>query len=346
MAKKLMCCFLTVFLLFSSKVDAHENSKPIEQANTNHFSCKEFINYHGEIVTLYPTYDYPELKLEEIKNTTLISLLKEKYNLSPLTNTNWDQYYNSMCLAMDDETLSSSFNEENNEFIELRNFFDIYENAFQNSEIKTALSKSLATDSVSINNVNIIYSFPQSYHDNHRKNKIRLDYVYKGFDSTQGINYADLNATSPNVTDYPRYSKDCTNFASQILDRGGARQSNTGNEYSGWWHTYRVNGRNKIHSTSRSWRVADTFAKYMGVGYTTCDNNSFCDNLRVGDFIGLDFNNDGDWNHMGFVTGIKLSQHAYRVAQHTSNYHKWTYESGNNWASQGSKGSKYGRIGR
>ena len=42
----------------------------------------------------------------------------------------------------------------------------------------------------------------------------------------------------------------------------------------------------------------------MGVGFTTHDNFDFSVNIQRGDFVSLDVDNDGDWDHMGFVTNV------------------------------------------
>lgn len=104
------------------------------------------------------------------------------------------------------------------------------------------------------------------------------------------------------------------------------------------------------HKHSISWIRADTFAKYMGVGYTTTSHSTFTNNIQKGDFIGADFGNDGDWNHMGFVTDKETTMsngyYDYKVAQHTSNYHEWTSSSNNGWDTIESDGGKYGRVRR
>lgn len=88
----------------------------------------------------------------------------------------------------------------------------------------------------------------------------------------------------------------------------------------------------------------------MGVGYTTTSHSSFSKNIAKGDFIAADFENDGDWNHMGFVTDKKSSQsngyYDYKVAQHTSNYHAWASSSTNGWDTIAGDGGKYGRVRR
>lgn len=58
---------------------------------------------------------------------------------------------------------------------------------------------------------------------------------------------------------------------------------------------------NTIHKHSISFIRADTFAKYMGIGYTTNNHKNFSQHLERGDIIGLDKQNNGDRDHMAFV---------------------------------------------
>ena len=108
------------------------------------------------------------------------------------------------------------------------------------------------------------------------------------------------------------------------------------------------------HTHSQSWTVADVFARYMGIGYTTSSHTSFSENIRKGDYIAADFDSDGDWDHMGFVTDYNARAacystgdfNDYKVAQHTNNYHRWTSSSNNNWDTIGPTGGKYARVRR
>lgn len=106
-----------------------------------------------------------------------------------------------------------------------------------------------------------------------------------------------------------------------------------------------------IHHYSNSWVGADTFAKYMGVGFTTKSHKTFSSNIQAGDFIAYDEESDGDWQHMGFVTAkgrysIGLGYTDYKVVQHTHNYHRWVSDTNNNWENVGADGGTYARIRR
>ena len=81
---------------------------------------------------------------------------------------------------------------------------------------------------------------------------------------------------------------------------------------------------------------------HQGVVYSTTNHNSFKSNIKKGSFIVADYENDGDWDHCGFVTD--KTSNDYKVAQHTSNYNAWTSTSTNNWDKVGSNGGKYARV--
>ncbi|MFR2706825.1 MAG: hypothetical protein ACLTAT_11060 [Lachnospira eligens] len=61
-------------------------------------------------------------------------------------------------------------------------------------------------------------------------------------------------------------------------------------------------------------------ARYMGVGFTTHDNFDFSVNIQRGDFVSLDVNNDGDWDHMGFVTNVDFM---YEDGYHYQENERW-----------------------
>lgn len=159
------------------------------------------------------------------------------------------------------------------------------------------------------------------------------------------IVYASQYATSPNTAMYEYFSgADCANFASQILEAGWQGQNVTSSKYSGWWHKCTLG----IHTYSRSWTAADYFARYWGVSYETDNHADFSSHLSTGCFIAMDIGNDGDWDHIGYITNVygsigSYGYYNYRVAQHSSNYHEWATSPTNSWdAAEGTV--KYGVI--
>lgn len=100
-----------------------------------------------------------------------------------------------------------------------------------------------------------------------------------------------------------------------------------------------------IHS--KSWSLADRFVKFMGTSGNTCkDFKRFSEKVKAGDFIAYDRENDGDWNHVGYVTATGESKlYEYKVSgiiytkqyrnfcvtQHSNNYYAWVNSAVNNW---------------
>lgn len=73
----------------------------------------------------------------------------------------------------------------------------------------------------------------------------------------------------------------------------------------------------------------------MGVFIMGTNNSYFSKVIKPGDFIATDSDDDGDWNHVGFVTAKSSRMidgaYDYQVAQHTNNYIARTSSSTNNW---------------
>lgn len=128
---------------------------------------------------------------------------------------------------------------------------------------------------------------------------------------------------------------DCTNFASQILYAGGVKMVNSSSQASGWW--WKAKGNRSI-----SWIQANTFARYMGKGYSTKKWKSFVDNVRSGDLIAYDDGDDGSIDHIGFV--YNTSAAAIQIAQHSTDYLKWSNNTG--WPGKEAQGARYYRIRR
>lgn len=311
----------------------------------------------GEVsVPLYATFDSQEQALQEISENPAIQLIKEIYEYEDITDDNWMLYYDSMYDLLDSASCPSWYNEEDINFRTIRNFFDIYENEDKNDEIISLVSVATAAEGITENR-NVLELLPYdsynilSQQSNILNNNQSLAISRSlGFNISDGIAYATKYATSPNTSDYKKFSSDCTNFTSQILENGGIVQEKYDDEAKGWWHTKSTVAFITTHKHSISWIRADTFAKYMGVGYTVTSHSSFSENIAKGDFIVADFESDGDWNHMGFVTDKKSSKtngyYNYKVAQHTSNYHEWVSSSTNGWDTIEGDGGKYGRVRR
>lgn len=164
-----------------------------------------------------------------------------------------------------------------------------------------------------------------------------LTSALSGFNVAKAYGYATSYATKPNTSSYQYFSKgDCANFASQIMENAGVRQT------SKWWHR-RVGN---LHVHSNAWMRADDFARNAQVNYVTSSNSAFSIHMNPYDFIAADYAHDGSWDHIGFVVNKRkiASGYDYNVAQHTSNYIAWASSSINGWDKIGAAGGYYGII--
>ena len=120
------------------------------------------------------------------------------------------------------------------------------------------------------------------------------------------------------------------------------------------------NYRNRIHPRSYSVSKAVSYAKKYainfwgnfimrklgvipiclpiigGVDYKYSSHASFANKLKKGDYISIDYTNDGNWDHMGFVTAVGSKTSSgyknYQVAQHSGDYLAWANSSKCGWA--------------
>lgn len=144
----------------------------------------------------------------------------------------------------------------------------------------------------------------------------------------------------------------------QILRASGVNMV-TGNQNSGWWHRSQTvfigmgTGTMTVHEHSTSWINADTFVRYMGVGYRSTNHQNFAANIRQYDFIAFDTNGTGSWDHVAYVTdrnnGSAINYNGkvfvnYRIAQHTTDYHRWASDTG--WPNLQNGSTVYGRVRR
>lgn len=276
------------------------------------------INIDNQDVAYYATFKDNNLALarfkDKFKNELII--ISEKRNLSELTNENYKDYY----LGIKELSESSLFTYET--IYEMLEFFDIYENIDINTEIKTNadlfnLTKSeeyaVQIDALAANYNPVI----SDLYKERQITPMSLDLP----NLNGAISYAKKYAKEPNPL-YYKWSADCTNFVSQVLNAGGIGMVTTNSENSGWW--YKSSSQRSI-----SWIRADTFSRYMGrVGYknSSVNWNSFVGKLKAGDFIGYDSSGDGSVDHMAFITDKSGSQ--VQIAQHTTNYLKWSNSTG------------------
>lgn len=175
------------------------------------------------------------------------------------------------------------------------------------------------------------------------------------FNVSKGVTYANKHATKINRSGYGYLKgRDCTNFASQIKYEGGVpsyKQQTSG----GWSHWVEYHAQGSVHKYSTKWVKADSFVKFFGVkkkytygkqGFTNMSKA-----VKKGSFIAHDKNNDGDWDHLGFVTVVtktsrkfpdgKKTYYDFKVAQHSSDYHLYVSHKDNGWDKAAQNNSKY-----
>ncbi len=324
------------------------------------------ININGIENPLYCTFDNKNDAIQKLQERipTILSVIANVYKLESISDKNWEEYRVGMQELLQDDILFES----DEEFRILSAFFDIYENDGKNKEIQEYInSNSLKLRSINMNSdsgveLSVLLPYYAPFAKEVQENILnqplrnsRLSTYARDFNVNLAISYASRRAIAPNTTDYDYFKNaDCANFASQILDYCGVKQEVYDNKNLGWWHK---TGKNLLgqttHSHSLSWTMADTFSRYMGVGYTSISIYEFSENIEPGDFISLDYKRDGDWDHVGFVTEKNYSAMDYdngyyfdfKVAQHSKDYHDWASSSINGWEEIGPAGA-YARVRR
>lgn len=335
-------------------------SIPFEQGNADesNMSIKNAVVIGEKRYLLLPTYDNKQTAVESIKNQAkeTLELLKAEFKLADFGDATWKEYRDAQMAMFEREDCPQWYKEDNESYMKLKCFFDIYENDDDNDlmldiakEIDTSesavmrsaasgSSKALSQLQAMLPDQDVLLdALPPVPFQKVGINSIQP--AVASFNVAAAIDYAKKYVYEPNTKIWGYLDgKDCTNFVSQILVAGGKHQSYTGKENSGWWHNT-VSGK---HRYSLSWQRADSFVKYMGTGGNKTKNHvAFASSVKRGNVIALDYHSDGKWDHVGFVTNKSTQKtngsYTYKVIQHSRNYHAWTTNNINGWASAGSK---------
>lgn len=312
-----------------------------------------YITVNGIKNALYKEFADPDEAIADLYHQipSYLATLANEYNLERLSSSNWTKYQESMYKLAESTTGLTEYTETSQDFRTLRAFFDMYENSTKNEEI-VKLYTTISSERSS-NYAELILLLPYTapiVREYATKNTYRTGEAHISVEDA--ISYATQYATAPNTPTYYYFSNgDCANFASQILEQAGLTQDASTSEYSGWWHTRTSGflGFGYTHKHSRSWTMADTFSKYMGIVFTTTSHLAFSENIEPGSIISADFDSDGDWDHVGFVTDKNLTigscgYYDYRVAQHSTNYHDWASTDTNGWDTIEADGGTYARV--
>lgn len=324
----------------------------------------------GNTEVLYKEFSNRSVALEELKkdNIDFISYLTQTFGVEELSNSNWKRYHEIIISEDIDEKYDM-------EILLFRKFFDIYENTDKNNEINKMVDELDSSELSSVDTKESIINELVVLFPNYTKfaNKIKnvrgvelkedfsnifIKQDFKEIRSSDtnivnlsdAVNYAQRFAYNPNEGPfYYFHNGDCANFVSQIMQSSGRPTT------AGWWHRITKDWLgNYVHEHAPAWSMVNTFVHYFGVSNSTKSNREFSAILSAGSIIAFDSSDDGDWDHVAFVTESDnyigtysgYTYFDYKVAQHTRNYHAWTSSSENNWEKIGSNGGRYALVRR
>lgn len=284
----------------------------------------------GKSYVLLEQYKNPEdaaIKIENAYSAELKPLLSQ-LGISHLTAEN----SSTLMTAIENNTASTT------DYSDLMSTLDILDNSSEN----VTLSHSLREAALKVEHhemterdfeILLAMNLPID-HENHNDKPRYMERRIRSINLANARAYAKKYAYKANPK-YTQFSNgDCANFASQIAYAGGIPMQVDANRGVGWWWRSAAG-----IGHSDSWTVADYFKRYFGSSYHTKSWKSFVSNINPGDFIGLDYGNDGKIDHVAFVYDKNAT--GLYIAQHTSNYLQWN----GGWPSYNSK-STYYRINR
>lgn len=299
-------------------------------------SIKYSIIIDGEQNNLYPTFDDSEVALQNFKiaDVDLLNEIKNTYNLEELSNENWLDYKNYFYEYLNSSLKLDKFTEDNENVVLFNVFMDYYENELDNNRIiesvfgRTADELKLDDTFIALMpyTAPIVSTYQKNYKNSRIKNKLGISVMRLDDSTTKAVAYAYQYASNRNYGNYQSFSSDCTNFVSQILEASGREQDSI------WWHTKSAL---LSHRHSDAWVNANAFVNYFGTVYESTSHYGFSAYLKAGDYIALDFDNDGNWNHCGFCVAsdnyLTGDYYDYLVAQHSIDYLAWASSSTCGW---------------
>ncbi len=321
--RQIIIIILGVVVLVPSHINAISKSS---DKNSNAFETyiPESLEYDEYTIDFYKEYKNYRLAKDEIlrKYNSLIVKYNKEYEENLKLET-YDDIQNAIAygvLLMDDD----QFYKKAGEFV---GKLDILENTFKNSDINILYKSLFKRNANEFNSLSMLaISTPANENSQDiYKNVVEpaIGRQRASFNKSNAINYAKKHATNRNSS-YKSLDLDCTNFASQILRAGG-------------W-SYTATWRYSSLKIPKTWSRADYFVKYWSKYDSTTwgSFNTLTTYVRGGDFITYDSSRDGDWDHVAFVTARSSSYYrqngrkyySTKIAQHTSDYHKWAYYTG------------------
>lgn len=344
-------------------------------ASFGSISVKDAVVINGVTNYLYPTFDDVNASLSKLESEIpeYYRLVDAKVNLAETYTLPYPEQYatdfqvdidravdaslhaqaDSAFTSIQDTTQLQDLKVATAERLELQQvkfdaFLDIYENNAQNEEIKAYLA-STSTPDPEVLAYMLPYNSPfaRAFFDS---SSVSATAAAQPFNKSKGTEYAIRFAETYNTFSYPNYRpNDCANFASQILVAGGIQMHSSNSVDSGWWcKKTNPNAEHSTFTSSKSWRLADNFVRFMGTSGNTCkDFKKFSAKIQAGDFIAFDETNDGGWDHVGYVTqkgsygtypyldaNGNTKQKTYTnfcVTQHSKDYYAWVNSRINAW---------------
>lgn len=371
------------------KVNVNFENESVDKIE--HASVKDAIVINGVTNYLYPTFDEVDAALANLEAMIpeYYSLVEQKVDLASAYDTLYTQVDPSdfdvdiekavdsninqmkkakaMTAAQVETMRENAIEQMNAEKLVFDLFFDIYENKAQNEEIKEYVESTPNPDPETLAYM-LPYTAPFSieYFEN---NNASLMAAAQTFNITDGTAYAVKWAMKRNTASYPDYSSgngggDCANFASQILVAGGIKMHEDTSVSKGWWcKAVGTVNPGPVYTSSLSWRVANNFVKFMGTSGNVFSNfKKFSEKVKAGDFITYNLGEDGDWDHVGYITATgKAGTYPYLddngnrkektytnfcVAQHSSDYYAWVNSRDNGWEVIDGGTTQYGIVRR
>lgn len=302
--------------------------------------------------TLFVTFTSQEEAMRNIQSNKALQATRDYYGLPAMDDGNWHEYEDKFHTLSYGPDRPGWFDDEGddgwNQVCQLEQFFGIYGDKELNDQ---AIDVAIHSTGVLSENARFLDVLPQyAYFTSEELEEgveipenaspfgpvassaspLAVHAALTGFDIYKANSYALDYALTPN-SKYRYFSNgDCTNFASQIMSAAGVNQTNT------WYYK-------GYYNYSTAWSVAENFVEYIAPSYVTASNGAFANTLNPFDFIAFDRDNNGTWDHVGFVVGKRRSgsTYDYKVAQHTNNYILWSSDANNHWDEIGSNGGRY-----
>lgn len=361
----------------ATKSNAVSCIKVVNMKNVQDASSSEYGSYGvlrniemgDETFELYPEFVNGEDAMKKIteQEDEALKYLVKKYGIEPLCNDNYEEYRGYVMELFESPEITEDMEDA---LSRIDVFLDIYENKDKNDQIQSItddISKAMdanrnpkVEESVDILNDVLPYNLSVAYAGEGSKalkvesfstktdSSIELTAETSKhlgnskFDVEKGISYAKKYA--PEGKHNPKYhyftGRDCTNFVSQIKKAGGVpfhyayigTVNPTIDKKKSWYYKSKDN-------YGHYWTVADKFAKFFEVKYTTTSFMNLSKKVKKGSFITKDASNDKDWDHMAFVTATTskkkttegVTYYDFKIAQHTSDYHLYVSSKDCGW---------------